>query len=155
MSAKQVLGTNPTGKSIPNHVDNSKSFKEKETIISPESVQEDESLMEKLPSPTGYRILILPFSQKAVTKGGIALAESYVEKERLSTNVGYVVSVGPDAYKDKNKFPNGAWCQEKDWVIFGRYAGARIKIEGGDLRLLNDDEILAVINNPEDVTTPV
>jgi len=149
------LGTNPVGSSIPDHVDNSSRFKKKETIISPESVQEDESLLEQLPSPTGYRILILPFSQKAMTKGGIALAESYVEKERLSTNVGYVVSVGPDAYKDKNKFPNGAWCQEKDWVIFGRYAGARIKIEGGDLRLLNDDEILAVINNPEDVTTPV
>ena len=155
MSVKEVLGNNPAGSSIPDHVDNSSRFKKKETIISPESVQEDESLLEQLPSPTGYRILILPFSQKAMTKGGIALAESYVEKERLSTNVGYVVSVGPDAYKDKNKFPNGAWCQEKDWVIFGRYAGARIKIEGGDLRFLNDDEILAVINNPEDVTTPV
>ena len=155
MSVKEVLGNNPADNSIPDHVDNSSRFKKKETIISPESVQEDESLLEQLPSPTGYRILILPFSQKAMTKGGIALAESYVEKERLSTNVGYVVSVGPDAYKDKNKFPNGAWCQEKDWVIFGRYAGARIKIEGGDLRLLNDDEILAVINNPEDVTTPV
>ena len=91
------------------------------------------------------------FTQKAVTKGGIHLAESYVEKERLGTNVGFVVSLGPDAYKDKNKFPNGAWCQERDWVIFGRYAGARIKIDGGDLRLLNDDEILAVVNNPEDV----
>ena len=107
--------------------------------------------MEKLPEPTGYRILILPFTQKAVTKGGIHLAESYVEKERLGTNVGFVVSLGPDAYKDKNKFPNGAWCQARDWVIFGRYAGARIKIDGGDLRLLNDDEILAVVNNPEDV----
>ena len=155
MSVKEVLGNNPADNSIPDHVDNSSRFKKKETIISPESVEEDESLLEQLPSPTGYRILILPFSQKAMTKGGIALAESYVEKERLSTNVGYVVSLGPDAYKDKNKFPNGAWCQEKDWVIFGRYAGARIKIEGGDLRLLNDDEILAVINNPEDVTTPV
>ena len=155
MSVKEVLGNNPADNSIPDHVDNSSRFKKKETIISPESVQEDESLLEQLPSPTGYRILILPFSQKAMTKGGIALAESYVEKERLSTNVGYVVSLGPDAYKDKNKFPNGAWCQEKDWVIFGRYAGARIKIEGGDLRLLNDDEILAVISNPEDVTTPV
>ena len=155
MSVKEVLGNNPADNSIPDHVDNSSRFKKKETIISPESVEEDESLLEQLPSPTGYRILILPFSQKAMTKGGIALAESYVEKERLSTNVGYVVSLGPDAYKDKNKFPNGAWCQEKDWVIFGRYAGARIKIEGGDLRLLNDDEILAVISNPEDVTTPV
>ena len=85
------------------------------------------------------------------SKGGIALADSYLEKERLGTNVGYVVGIGPDAYKDPKKFPNGAWCQERDWIIFGRYAGARIKIEGGDLRLLNDDEVLAVIEKPEDV----
>lgn len=119
--------------------------------VTPETVQQNELLIQKLPIPTGYRILILPFSQKTVTKGGIHLAESFVEKERLSTNVGFVVSVGPDAYKDSGKFPNGAWCKSRDWVIFGRYAGARIKIDGGDLRLLNDDEVLAVINNPEDV----
>ena len=138
---------------IPDHVDKVREIKKEEPVqeVTPESVQEDESLMEKLPEPTGYRILILPFTQKAVTKGGIHLSESYVEKERLGTNVGFVVSLGPDAYKDKNKFPNGAWCQARDWVIFGRYAGARIKIDGGDLRLLNDDEILAVVNNPEDV----
>tara|TARA_R110000850_G_scaffold231328_1_gene356209 strand:- start:1581 stop:1994 length:414 start_codon:yes stop_codon:yes gene_type:complete len=126
-------------------------IKEKEIVFTPESIEEDESLIEKLPSPTGYRILILPFSQKAISKGGIALADSYLEKERLGTNVGYVVGIGPDAYKDPQKFPNGAWCQERDWIIFGRYAGARIKIEGGDLRLLNDDEVLAVIEKPEDV----
>jgi len=139
---------------IPDHVEKVRELKSEEKPVqefTPESVQEDESLMEKLPEPTGYRLLILPFTQKAVTKGGIHLAESYVEKERLGTNVGFVVSLGPDAYKDKNKFPNGAWCQARDWVIFGRYAGARIKIDGGDLRLINDDEILAVVNNPEDV----
>jgi len=145
-------------KKVPDHVDR---FKDKpiEPIIkdiiedkfTPETIEEDESLVEKLPNPTGYRILILPFTQKSVTKGGIHLADSYLEKERLGTNVGFVVSLGPDAYKDKNKFPNGAWCQERDWIIFGRYAGARIKIDGGDLRLLNDDEVLAVVNNPEDV----
>ena len=145
-------------KKVPDHVDR---FKDKpiEPIIkdiiedkfTPETIEEDESLIEKLPDPTGYRILILPFTQKSVTKGGIHLADSYLEKERLGTNVGFVVSLGPDAYKDKNKFPNGAWCQERDWIIFGRYAGARIKIDGGDLRLLNDDEVLAVVNNPEDV----
>ena len=142
------------GTPIPDHVEKVRELKSEEKPVqefTPESVQEDESLMEKLPEPTGYRLLILPFTQKAVTKGGIHLAESYVEKERLGTNVGFVVSLGPDAYKDKNKFPNGAWCQARDWVIFGRYAGARIKIDGGDLRLINDDEILAVVNNPENV----
>ena len=68
-----------------------------------------------------------------------------------ATVCGYVVSVGPAAYKDTSKFPDGPWCKEKDWVIFGRYAGARLQIEGGEIRLLNDDEILATISNPEDI----
>ena len=149
MSAKKQ----PQGKSVPDHVPLIREISPQEDKVefTPESVQEDKSLIEKLPKPTGYRMLILPFSQKAVTKGGIRLADSYVEKEILGTNVGFVVSLGPDAYKDKGKFPNGPWCRERDWIIFGRYAGARIKIDGGDLRLLNDDEILAVVNNPEDV----
>jgi chaperonin GroES len=140
-------------KVIPDHVELVRDTEPEEPTIefTPESVQEDESLIEKLPAPTGYRLLILPFSQKKMTKGGIMLAEATLEKERLATNVGFVVAIGPDAYKDPNKFPNGAWCQERDWIIFGRYAGARIKIDGGDLRLLNDDEVLAVIDNPEDV----
>jgi chaperonin GroES len=142
-----------TPKSIPDRVNifENREFPDRPPEITPETVQQDELLIQKLPIPTGYRILILPFSQKTVTKGGIHLAESFVEKERLSTTVGLVVSVGPDAYKDSGKFPNGRWCKARDWVIFGRYAGARIKIDGGDLRLLNDDEVLAVINNPEDV----
>ena len=86
-----------------------------------------------------------------VTKGGIHLATQTVDKERLATVVGYVVSLGPDAYGDLGKFPDGAWCKEGDWVIFGRYAGARFQIDGGDMRLLNDDEILAVIDSPEDI----
>jgi len=85
------------------------------------------------------------------TKGGIMLAKQTLDKERIATIVGLVVTLGPDAYSDKEKFPEGPWCKEGDWVIFGRYAGARFNIEGGDMRLLNDDEILATVNNPEDI----
>ena len=143
----------PKSNPIPDHVpmDRESKLEEEKQEFTPESVQEDESLIEKLPDPTGYRILILPFSPKQKTKGGIYLADSVLEKERIGTNVGFVVALGPDAYRDGNKFPEGAWCQERDWVIFGRYAGARLKIEGGELRLLNDDEILAVVSNPEDI----
>jgi len=117
-----------------------------EPVITPENL---DSHAESLPRPTGYRILILPFTASTVTKGGIHLAKATVDKERLATVVGYVVALGPDAYSDPHKFPEGAWCKEGDWVIFGRYAGARFQIEGGDMRLLNDDEILACIDNPE------
>ena len=141
------------GKVVPDYVNNfsSEETEAKEDVFTPERLQEDSSLQEKLPVPTGYRILMLPFVPGKVTRGGIHLAKQTVDKERLATVVGYVVKLGPDAYKDDRKFPEGPWCQEGDWVIFGRYAGARIQIEGGDLRLLNDDEILAVIDNPEDI----
>jgi co-chaperonin GroES (HSP10) len=62
-----------------------------------------------------------------------------------------VLATGPDAYADTGKFPDGPWCKKGDWVIFARYAGSRLKIDGGDLRLLNDDEILAIIQDPTDI----
>ena len=138
-------------KDVPDRVDNfgSNGFAAKavdEPTITPENI---DSHAESLPRPTGYRILILPFTQSTVTKGGIHLAKATVDKERLATVVGYVVELGPDAYSDMHKFPEGAWCKKGDWVIFGRYAGARFQIEGGDMRLLNDDEILACIDDPE------
>ena len=138
---------------VPNRVDNFGSknaapVEEQEVGLTVETI---DSHSEKLPHPTGYRILILPFSPPSVTKSGRHLAKQTVDRESLATVVGYVVRLGPDAYGDENKFPDGAWCREGDWVIFGRYAGARFKIEGGDMRLLNDDEILAVIDNPEDI----
>jgi len=58
---------------------------------------------------------------------------------------------GELCYKDQEKFPNGAWCKQGDWVIFARYSGSRFKIEGGEVRILNDDEILAVISDPDDI----
>ena len=107
---------------------------------------------EKMPQPTGWRILILPFKGKKKTEGGVYLPDQAVEREALATVCGYVVKVGPLAYQDPQKFgETGAWCKEGDWVIFGRYAGSRFKIDGGEVRLLNDDEILATINNPEDI----
>ena len=74
---------------------------------------------------------------------------------QIATNVGLVLSVGPDAYNDKERFPNGPWCKEKDWVIFARYAGSRLNIEGGELRILNDDEVLGVVDDPESILSPV
>ena len=111
----------------------------------------DLTVLERLPKPTGWRVLILPYSMAPKTKGGIYIPEKTLERESYATVVGYVVSLGPDAYKDKSKYPDGPWCKEKDWVIFGRYAGARFKMEDGEMRLLNDDEILATVQNPEDV----
>ena len=101
-------------------------------------------LLEKLPTPSGWRILVLPFEPKDKTKGGIIIAQESLDKLRIATNCGYFIKVGPLAY-------TGPWCKKGDWVIFARYAGSRLPIEGGEVRLLNDDEVLGTIKNPEDI----
>jgi|TARA_R110001606_G_scaffold380872_1_gene541670 chaperonin GroES len=111
--------------------------------------------MDKLPKPTGWRLLVLPFRAKQKTKGGVLLTDKAVEDSQLTTTVAMVLATGPDAYKDKDKFPSGSWCKQGDWVVFGRYSGSRLRIEGGEVRILNDDEILGTIENPEDILSTV
>jgi len=118
-------------------------------VLNPEAI--GKSLLDRMPSPTGWRILILPYQGKGKTESGLYLPDDVVEKNKVSTQVGYVLKVGPLAYKDSENFPSGPWCQEKDWVMFARYAGSRFAIDGGEVRILNDDEILARIMDPEDV----
>ena len=109
------------------------------------------SLIDSLPQPSGWRLLVLPFTPKDKTSGGLIISQESLDKARIATNCGYVLKIGPLAYLDKEKYPTGPWCKEKDWVIFARYAGSRLPIEGGEVRLLNDDEVLGTIKNPEDV----
>ena len=105
----------------------------------------------KLPQPTGWRILVLPFKMGEKTKGGILMGQVTLEKQQVASQCGNVLAMGPDCYRDKDRYKQGPWCKVGDWVMFARYAGSRIKIEGGEVRLLNDDEILATIKNPEDI----
>jgi len=105
----------------------------------------------KLPQPTGWRILVLPFKINEKTKGGIIMGQDTIEKQQVASQCGNVLAMGPDCYHDKDRFKDGPWCKVGDWVMFARYAGSRIKIEGGEVRLLNDDEVLATIKNPEDI----
>jgi len=106
---------------------------------------------DRLPRPTGWRIAILPYRGAQKTKGGIALSEETQKRTQVATTVGYVLALGKLAYYDQEKFPDGPWCKEGDWIIFGRYAGARIPIDGGEIRFINDDEVLGVIDNPQDI----
>ena len=118
-------------------------------VLNPDAI--DGSLLDRMPSPTGWRILILPYRGKGKTESGVYLSDQVVEQSQVSTQVGYVLKTGPLVYKDKEKFPDGPWCAEKDWVMFARYSGSRFNIDGGEVRILNDDEILARISNPEDI----
>ena len=105
----------------------------KEKTLDPSLI--DKPILDRLPSPTG----------------GILLAEKHLDDTQIQTVAGYVLKLGPLAYKDTEKFQTGPWCKEKQWVVFARYAGSRFKIEGGEVRILNDDEILATIKDPEDI----
>ena len=109
------------------------------------------SIKDQLPEPSGWRMLVLPFTPKEKSKGGIIFSQESLDKARMVTNCGYVIKMGPLCYKDKDKFETGPWCKTGDWVIFARYAGSRLPIEGGEVRLLNDDEVLGTIKDPESV----
>lgn len=107
--------------------------------------------LEKLPNPTGWRILVMPFQVKEKSEGGIIIAQETLDRARAAVQVGYVLKMGPLCYEDKDKYPTGPWCAEKDWVIFARYAGSRMEIDGGEIRMLNDDEVLGTIDDPKDL----
>ena len=110
-----------------------------------------QSVLDLIPQPTGWRLALLPYRGAGTSKGGIVLTKETTERTQLATNVGYVLKLGPLAYADESKFPDGAWCKAGDWVVFGRYAGSRIQIEGGEIRLLNDDEILGIVSDPASI----
>ena len=107
-------------------------------------------MVDPLPKPVGYRILVLPFTPKEKTKGGILFSQESLDKARIATTCGYVLKMGDLAYKDKDKFGK-PWCKKGDWGIFARYAGSRLPIEGGEVRLLNDDEVLGTVSDPESI----
>ena len=126
---------------------------EPKKLVEKENKRVDETnvgdIKDQLPEPSGYRLLVLPFTPKDKTKGGILIAQETLDKLRIAVNCGYVIKMGPLAYADKEKFSTGAWCKKGDWVIFARYAGSRLPIEGGEVRILNDDEVLGTIKDPE------
>ena len=113
--------------------------------LNPENIK---SQVDQLPEPAGGSLLVLPFTPKEKTKGGIIIAPEALDKFRIATTCGYVLKMGPLCYKDKDKFED-PWCKKGDWVIFARYAGSRLPIQGGEVRILNDDEVLGTIEDPE------
>jgi len=126
-------------------------IEEKDRVLDPSLL--DKSLVQRLPQPTGWRVLVMPYKGKAKTDGGVYLPDQIVEREAVATVVCYVLAVGPLAYVDESKFGSKAkpWCKKGDWVCIGRYAGARFTIDGGEVRIINDDEVIATILEPDDI----
>lgn len=104
-----------------------------------------------IPHPAGFKILVAIPTVAEKTTGGVIRPDSLRRLEEVASIFGYVVALGPLAYKDESKFSTGPWCKAGDWVIFRSYSGTRIRIEGQDFRLLNDDMVEAVVDSPEKI----
>jgi co-chaperonin GroES (HSP10) len=108
----------------------------------------------QLPEPKGYRILCaIPEVEKEFEESSIGLVKSELTidyEEKLAT-VLFVVALGPDCYADKERFPSGAWCQKGDFVIVRPHAGTRLMIHGREFRMINDDSVEAVVQDPRGI----
>jgi co-chaperonin GroES (HSP10) len=109
---------------------------------------EDVVTMAKLPEPRGYRILIAIPEITVKTEGGVIIPDKIRNAEETASLIGAVLKVGPEAYSDPSRFPSGAWCKEGDFVIFRSYSGTRFKVHGKEFRLINDDTVEAVVEDP-------
>ena len=102
----------------------------------------------QLPDPRGYKILIALPDPDREFGSGILKSNKTLYEEEIGSIVGMVVKLGPDCYKDKKRFPTGPFCIEGDWILMRSYSGTRFKIHGKEFRLINDDSVEAVIEDP-------
>lgn len=122
-------------------------------VDAPAADASDEDKAKTIPDPTGWKILcVVPDVSDKFENSSIVKAESFMKTEESATTVLFVVKVGPEAYKDEKKFPSGAWCKPGDFVLVRMYSGTRFKVYGKEFRLLNDDQIDAVVQDPRGVT---
>lgn len=112
----------------------------------------DERKAQQLPIPSGYRILCAVPDVDEKTGGGLLKADITKQYEELTTPVLFVLKIGPDAYKDKRRFPSGPWCKEGDFIITRPMAGSRIRIHGREFRMINDDSVEGVVEDPRGIS---
>jgi co-chaperonin GroES (HSP10) len=114
--------------------------------------QTDEDKAKQLPEPTGYRILCaIPDAEKAY-ESGILKADTTLHYEEVLSTVFFVVKMGPDCYQDKSRFPNGPWCKEGDFILARPNSGTRLKIHGREFRIINDDSVEGIVQDPRGIT---
>lgn len=100
----------------------------------------------------GWKVLLKPMIPQEVTKGGIILSDMTKDSQLISALVCEVVDVGPQAYADKERYPEGPWCKIGDFVMIGRLAGSRFRIDDEEYRLLNEDEVQAQVSEPSRIS---
>jgi co-chaperonin GroES (HSP10) len=106
----------------------------------------------QLPKPMGYRILCaIPEAEQEFEDSKIIKADETMRNEETLTTVLFVVELGPDCYKDEAKFPNGPWCKQGDFILVRPYSGSRLVIHGREFRIINDDTVEAVVDDPRGI----
>ena len=124
------------------------------TQISPEEAQaqSDETKAKQLPDPQGWKILCALIEVDEKYESGLIKADVTVKTEEVTSPVLFVIKLGPSAYQDTEKFPDGPWCKEGDFVITRAYTGTRVMIHGREFRIINDDQVEATVQDPRGVT---
>jgi len=112
----------------------------------------DERKAKQLPDPSGYRILCGIPNIDEQYESGILKSDLTLQHEELLTTVLFVVKMGPDCYKDPARFPSGAWCKEGDFILVRPHAGTRLKIHGREFRIINDDSVEGVVEDPRGIS---
>jgi co-chaperonin GroES (HSP10) len=113
-----------------------------------------EEKAKQLPKPSGYRILCaIPEADKQFEESEIGLmkADETMRNEETLTTVLFVVELGPDCYKDTTKFPTGPWCKQGDFILVRPYAGSRLVIHGREFRIINDDTVEGIVDDPRGI----
>ena len=121
-------------------------------MYSAEKIKLDQETTRKLPEPQGYKLLIAIPKLEEKTSGGVIIPDKLKGMEQTASIIGLVIAMGKAAYKDSDKFPDGPYCKEGDFVIFRSYSGTRFKLRGEEFRLINDDTVEAVVDDPREYT---
>ena len=148
----QFVGSNTDAVDLSKMVEKAKQEAKEEAEI--KAIVGDASEAEKaaqLPQPSGYRILCAVPEVEKATESGIIMADDYVRREELLTTVLFVVELGPDCYTDKTRFPTGPWCKKGDFILVRPNAGTRVVIHEREFRLVNDDSVEAVVQDPRGI----
>lgn len=144
------MTNNPVGILLPDSV--KASLKIANAPDAPElQVEEAEERGKQLPTPVGYKLLLILPEQGDKYESGIVKADSTRYADEVASVVAFVAAMGPDCYQDSKKFPNGPWCKQGDFVIIRPYGGVRIVVHGKEMRLVNDDSIEAVVDDPRGI----
>jgi co-chaperonin GroES (HSP10) len=117
-----------------------------------ETQKEAEEKARQLPIPKGFRLLcMVPKIEDRYGESGLIKAEETVRVEEQTTVVLFVAKLGDMAYQDKERFPTGPWCKEGDFILVRAYSGTRLKIHGTEWRIINDDTVEAIIQDPRGI----